>query len=515
MLNKSILTVLSLLQTLLLLSGAEKTLFHFDFEQGSGTKLPPQTQQVRGRDCGGVVEVAQDKTLVPYTKSLRITADRKKPDARFLIRKKIPVQSGDTLQFEARLKGKGTASFGVYAYRKNASMAYYAVTAKVDSEQWQRVVKEIPLSKEGIFYVYVFLQCHRGEVQFSPFTVRVKGISSGTLELEGKQRTLSWKKSSGTGTLSPLQDSPHSRELSLKLQSTRTPQAICSDPFETKAGDQVYLTFLAKGKGSLTPGIVLAGKNGKTETLSSKEKITLSPSGWKEYSSVLPISNGKDFETLKGSLIFHLSGQSEVQITKIHLSREKGKYAGDTPFPAEATVFPLIPPTFQPSVQELTTIPPVLNGVRGQTAKTKCGQLDLARFMNGVKEKNCAWVYYKLHTPFACDYTLGAGADFFFTLYLNGKRYWIPPGTATTGAIFPRWIKRQRSVSGKGKILLLSNLNPGKAVPCCVWAVPGRSGIMYRRSNGPEPLLRMIILRKMKNAPLPPPWSSGSPSPEI
>ena len=463
MLNKSILTVLSLLQTLLLLSGAEKTLFHFDFEQGSGTKLPPQTQQVRGRDCGGVVEVAQDKTLVPYTKSLRITADRKKPDARFLIRKKIPVQSGNTLLFEARLKGKGTASFGVYAYRKNASMAYYAVTAKVDSEQWQRVVKEIPLSKEGIFYVYVFLQCHRGEVQFSPFTVRVKGISSGTLELEGKQRTLSWKKSSGKGTLSPLRDSLHSRELSLKLQSTAAPQAICSDPFETKAGDQVYLTFLARGKGILTAGIVLAGKNGKTETRPSKEKITLSPSGWKEYSSVLPIPNGKDFETLKGTLVFHLSGQSEVQITKIHLSREKGKYAGDTPFPAEATVFPLIPPTFQPSVQELTRIPPVLNGVRGQTAKTKCGQLDLARFMNGVKEKNCAWVYYKLHTPFACDYTLGAGADWFFTLYLNGKKVLDTSRNGNNGSHFSPLDQTAKVRLRKGENMIAVKFESGKS----------------------------------------------------
>ena len=57
------------------------------------------------------------------------------------------------------------------------------------------------LGKEGIIYVHPFLQCSKGGVVFSPFTVSVKGISSGFLDRKQSQIQLSWKVCTPSGSL--------------------------------------------------------------------------------------------------------------------------------------------------------------------------------------------------------------------------------------------------------------------------------------------------------------------------
>ena len=97
--------------------------FRFDFEHGEGKKLPPKTRHVIGRDEGGTLQVIPAEGIEPYKKALHAEVDGQKPDARLLILQKIPAQNGQVLQFEGRVKGKGTAMFGIYGYRKGGIMA--------------------------------------------------------------------------------------------------------------------------------------------------------------------------------------------------------------------------------------------------------------------------------------------------------------------------------------------------------------------------------------------------------
>ncbi len=397
---------------------AAEPVFEFDFEQGNGKQMPPSCRQIIDKDCGGTVDVILDKSG-KYTKALKII-QQTKPEARLLMVKNIPVKKGDVLNFECVVKGTGIATFGIYGFDKMSNrMDYQTARARINSPNWQKLTQEITITKANEIKVQPFLQSSKGTVIFSALKVSIKGFQNGRWETTKEVTLLNWDAYSGRGSLTAGERENGNFPLKLNTESQDFTIAA-NEIFQGKSGDPVVLTFKARGKGVLTPVMLVSSKEGKKTAIVS-ESIPLSPQ-WKEYTRNLLTVNGPDFETALIRPAFRLSTNTNAEIDGISAYWKPDEYAGDLVFPRNATVFPLVNPKYMPTAEELKRIPGTLAGISGVPAELTASTLDLAPLMNGVRLKNCAWIYFSLNSPFESDYTIGAGADWWMTVYLNGKK---------------------------------------------------------------------------------------------
>ena len=89
-------------------------------------------------------------------------------------------------------------------------------------------------------------------------------------------------------------------------------------------------------------------------------------------------------------------------------------------FPSVWTVFPNIERGYAPSAEELSAIPEALQSKSPVTLSVD-EEVDLASALGGVREGATAWLYAELEASEAMDYTVGAGADWWFAFYCNGE----------------------------------------------------------------------------------------------
>lgn len=408
---KTVVTSLVATSTLFVMAA---DVFRYDFEKGDGNKLPAYGTHVKGKDEGGTLEIVKDP-VGSYTKALKAKVEKGKPDARFLIQKKYLVNPGDILQFEAWVKGTGHAVFGLYGFGKGGSMISYQAVSTPASNSWKKLTKEIAVTKKGMTHIYPFLQCNGGELLFSGFTITKKGIPCGQWEHQQDVRELSWKKKSGEGALS--RGEKKGGTYVLNLVSGNASLTAESEKFEGESGDLVCISFKAKGKGKVFPGLFIEGKEGKEEFLPGEE-FTLN-SDWTDYACDILVKNSIQFVVNALRPAIRLK-EGNAEIDGITFFRKTGMYKGDLPFPKQTVVFPLMDAKFQPSEAELCNIPETLNGVKSVTASVFASTIDFAPLMNGVKAGNCAWAFFKLDVPVESDYTIGAGADWWMTVYHNG-----------------------------------------------------------------------------------------------
>lgn len=460
---------------------AVDTVFEFDFEQGNGKQMPPQSRQVIGRDEGGIIEIVRDP-VGGYTRAMRATAEKGKPDVRLLIEKYIPVKSGDVLQFEAMVKGNGLATFGLYGFDKGGAMISYQTNGGViNTKVWTKFTRDIVISKPGLIQIWPFLQCNGGQIMFSGLSISIKGIPNGRGEHQrGLSFPLHWKKSQGAGTFASGEKKP--ADFVLKLQSGNAPLVIAAEKFPGKSGDMVNFTFKARGKGSLLPALSVSGKSGK-ETVSLSEAVRLTPQ-WKDYTLNLTVKNGIDFETTAIRPTFQLATNTDAEIDGILVQCKAGEYVGDLVFPRNATVFPLVNPKYMPTAEELKQIPSTLAGIRSVPAELLASTLDLAPLLNGIKLKNCAWVYFSLNSSFESDYTIGAGADWWMTVYLNGKKVIDTMASGNNGSFCNPTDQLQKVRLNKGDNIIAVKFQSGQATS--LLRIGGPNEIRKYR----EPLLR-------------------------
>ena len=190
--------------------------------------------------------------------------------------------------------------------------------------------------------------------------------------------------------------------------------------FPGRSGDEVKISLRAKGRG--VAGVQLhyftAQGGWLQSSLSRKFPLT---NEWKEQLLSFTVNNGTTGET--GAFHICLIGEKGMQgeFATISASLNEGKYRGEQALPTQWQVFAPISKNFQPSAEELNSIPAVLDQQVGEKATLVANQLDMAVFMGAGAEK-CAWVFAEFESPIACDWTLGAGADWWMIVYLNGEK---------------------------------------------------------------------------------------------
>ena len=91
-------------------------------------------------------------------------------------------------------------------------------------------------------------------------------------------------------------------------------------------------------------------------------------------------------------------------------------------FPKQWTLFAPVSKNFLPTAAQLETIPATLDGVKGKNELLQANEFDFAQVIGRQQEEQCGWAFAELNSPIDCDYTIGAGADWWMTYYVNGKK---------------------------------------------------------------------------------------------
>jgi len=188
-----------------------------------------------------------------------------------------------------------------------------------------------------------------------------------------------------------------------------------------KSGDTLLISATVKGKGSLSfqlqyfaAGRKWTGCDVKTATMTLSE-------AWSAGSVEIVVRDLEKGVTDEAFLTFSGKKGDEVYIKDIKVFHEKGEYVGHLTFPVVWRCFAPVDDAFEPAAKDLAAVPPAFGGVEGSPMVLNGSQLDFRPFFAGQKAGNCGWAFAEFESPLECEYTLGAGADWWMRYHLNGE----------------------------------------------------------------------------------------------
>ena len=195
--------------------------------------------------------------------------------------------------------------------------------------------------------------------------------------------------------------------------------------FPARSGDQVRVTFRVRGRGTGKGTVELYHytANGSWNPPSPRQYFEYS-SEWRTQVCSFFVDNGAKpkGETAAFQVCFGTSAGMEMELSGIQIEHEDGKYRGDIRFPLEWKVFGPVDSKYVPEAGQLLTIPDNFAGLPPQNAKLNNSALDFAPCVGGPGEKKCGWAFATIESPIDCDYTIGAGGDWWMEIYCNGEK---------------------------------------------------------------------------------------------
>ncbi len=213
-------------------------------------------------------------------------------------------------------------------------------------------------------------------------------------------------------------------ENALRIFNTRAQYGACvrtARRLKGVSGDTVTVTLKARGKGTAWVGLYFYTKDGKWNQTSPQQKFTLTGQ-WTSHTFHFLIADGTTGETGFFDVTFGGGQNLEGEFTSIQAEQTEAEYRGNLNFPIQWTVFAPVSKEFTPSPDQLRTIPATLDGVRGRNALLQGNEFDFAQLAGRQEQGLCGWAFAELDSPIDCDYTIGAGADWWMVYYVNGKK---------------------------------------------------------------------------------------------
>ncbi len=123
---------------------------------------------------------------------------------------------------------------------------------------------------------------------------------------------------------------------------------------------------------------------------------------------------------------FGIANGAEIELRSLKYERV-AELSGSAVFPNIWTAFLPMDAAYQPTAQELVEIPQKLNGVEPRKVQFIGSEYDFKPAFGGKPGPlmhgagNCVWLYGVINCDEAEDYTIGAGADWWMQVNLNGK----------------------------------------------------------------------------------------------
>ncbi|MBE6370714.1 MAG: glycosyl hydrolase family protein [Lentisphaerae bacterium] len=123
--------------------------------------------------------------------------------------------------------------------------------------------------------------------------------------------------------------------------------------------------------------------------------------------------------------MFGTQKDADIYVRSLSLERQ-AEIAGTARFPNIWTAFLPMDRNYSPTEKELTEIPAELNGVKPRKIQFSAGEHDFKNDFPGpgpleYGSGNCAWLYAAVDCDKDEDYTIGAGADWWMQVNVNGK----------------------------------------------------------------------------------------------
>ena len=187
------------------------------------------------------------------------------------------------------------------------------------------------------------------------------------------------------------------------------------------SGDKITISVKCKGKGTGWIGICTysAKKHWATTVRQKYFKFT---DRWKTHQFETYVPDGKKYLTAYIGITFGVKKGAEAAFSNIKVIQKKSAYVGTLNFPRKWTVFLPINRKFVPSQEQLKTIPSEFGEAKPRAVSLVGNELDFAPLFGGQKTYNCAWAFAEIDSPFDCEYTLGAGADWWMQYFVNGEK---------------------------------------------------------------------------------------------
>lgn len=185
-----------------------------------------------------------------------------------------------------------------------------------------------------------------------------------------------------------------------------------------KAGETMKFTALVKGKGKMFFRLQdFDAKNRWLRVAPACAYVDLT-SDWKEVTLSVKVENDKSRVTAFCVAFIGVGKGGELAVKNASMEIEAGDYVGDYVFPRHWNVFAPVDASVK---APLNNIPGAIGKVRAKNVTLDNGMLQMAPFFPKQKLRNTAWLYGTINAPVAGKYTIGAGADYFMAIYVNGK----------------------------------------------------------------------------------------------
>ena len=192
------------------------------------------------------------------------------------------------------------------------------------------------------------------------------------------------------------------------------------------AGDKLSVLVRVRGKGAFY--VCVQAYSNKKWMGYLGQKTTPVTEQWQTLEIPFEVKNFTvNHPTTSVFICVGASKGSDLYIESIRLKRQ-AEIAGSARFPHIWNAFLPMDLKYKPTQKELTSIPAVLNGVKVRKVQFNGGEHDFkAEFgsRRGTLDKhgsgNCVWLFAEIHASREQEYRIGAGADWWMTVYHNGK----------------------------------------------------------------------------------------------
>ena len=185
-----------------------------------------------------------------------------------------------------------------------------------------------------------------------------------------------------------------------------------------KAGEIAKFTALVKGKGKMFFRVQDFDEKRRWIRVAPNCTYTNLTSDWKEVTLQVKIENSKKAPTAYCVSFIGVNKGGELAVKNARMEIEASDYAGDYAFPRHWKVFA---PVNAEAAPALDKIPSAIGNVKAKNVALDNSMIDMIPFFPEPKLRNTAWLYGEINAASAGKFTIGAGADYFMAIYVNGK----------------------------------------------------------------------------------------------
>lgn len=245
--------------------------------------------------------------------------------------------------------------------------------------------------------------------------VLLLGLAVSAADLDGSWSLNAWK------GYKPAPDMEKTSDGGISLTNVTAKYGvglISRKRIPSKAGDVMKFTALVRGRGKIFFQLQDYDASGKWLGVAGRAvRADLTPE-WREITLSLKVENHKGRITAFSVATTGVGKDGELQIRNTRMEREESEFVGDCVFPRHWRVFAPVSADASPP---LDRIPEEIGGVPGKTVSLDNNTIVLAPFFPQRKVRNTAWLYAEIESKSDGLCTIGAGADYFMAVHVNGK----------------------------------------------------------------------------------------------